>query len=352
MLQDKPPLIKVTSAPEAVELDDGSYQIAGLVGDKEGPPRTLTVNGERVPLFRLGADDEKIAEHTRAFRVDITPEEPGFQTIVFEVFDATGNSAKSEKTVEITVANRPSIKGKNYALIIGNNDYDALPTLKTAVNDATALAQLLEERYAFEKGNIALLTNATRRDIMSQLSRLRKTLGSEDRLMLYYAGHGQIDPATDEGFWQPVDAEPDSDFTWISNADVRRYINGMAAKHVLIIADSCFSGSLTRGVETQNEAVDKFFLNIDSFPSRKVISSGGTEPVADTGTGGHSIFSYYLLKTLRNNVKPYITSFQLFDRLVKSVTINSNQTPQFGIVAESVDQGSGDFTFIRNDPQG
>ncbi len=41
------------------------------------------------------------------------------------------------------------------------------------------------------------------------------------------------------------------------------------------------------------------------------------------------------------------TPDQLFDRLVKSVTINSSQTPQFGIVAESVDQGSGDFIFIQ-----
>ncbi len=347
LLKDEPPLIKVTSAPEAVELDDGIYQIAGLVGDMEGPPRTLIVNGKREPLFRLGADDEKIAEHTSAFRVNIMPKKEELQTIVFEVFDAAGNSTKFEMAVKITVANRPSIKGKNYALIIGSNDYEHLPKLKTAVNDATALAELLEERYSFEKGNITLLTNATRRDIMGRLSRLRKTLGSDDRLLLYYAGHGQIDHVKDECSWQPIDAEPDSDFTWITNADVRLYLLGMAAKHVLVIADSCFSGLLTGGAQPQIENEDKFFLNIDSFPSRRFISSGGTEPVADSGTGGHSIFSYYLLKALRNNDKPYITSFQLFDRFVKAVTINSNQTPQFGIVAESVDQCSGDFTFIR-----
>ncbi len=164
--------------------------------------------------------------------------------------------------------------------------------------------------------------------------------------MLYYAGHGQIDPATDEGFWQPVDAEPENDFTWISNTDVKRYLGGMPAKHILVIADSCFSGSLTRSAETQNENEDKFFLNIDKDPSRKVIASGGTEPVADFGTGGHSVFAYYLIKTLEDNMKPYITSFQLYDRLVRAVTNNSKQTPEFGIVPDTGDQGSGDFTFI------
>ena len=221
-----------------------------------------------------------------------------------------------------------------------------LPTLKTAVFDATAIAEVLQERYDFDDGAIKLLTNATRRDILKALSNFRKNLTTEDRLMLYYAGHGQIDPATDEGFWQPIDAEPENDFTWISNADVKRYLGGIPAKHVLVIADSCFSGSLTRGAETQNDAEDKFFLNIDKYPSRKVIASGGTEPVADAGSEGHSVFAYYLIRTLTNNKKPYITSYQLFEKLVRAVTNNSSQTPEYGTVPNTGDQGAGDFTFI------
>jgi uncharacterized caspase-like protein len=282
-----------------------------------------------------------------AFRYDFTPADEGAQKFVIEVTDASETKVTQEVAVTITVANRPNIQGKNFALIIGNNDYDLLPTLKTAVGDADAVADVLETYYDFDEGTIKLLTNATRREILGALSKLRRSLTAEDRLLIYYAGHGQIDPATDEGFWQPVDSEPESDFTWISNADVKRYLGGMPAKHVLVIADSCFSGSLTRGATTVNENEDKFFLNIDKYPSRKIISSGGTEPVADSGSGGHSVFAYYLIKVLSENTKPYITSFQLYDRLVRGVTNNSNQTPEFGTVPDSGDQGSGDFTFIR-----
>ena len=346
MLADAPPLIRVASSPESFEIGEGSFQIAGVVGDENGAPRRLTINGIRVPLFKLGAGDEKIAEYSNTFRYDVTPTEGGDQKFVLEVVDGANNTTVTEVVVRITVANRPNIKGKNYALIIGNNDYDNLPQLKTAVGDATVLAEVLNERYAFEEGAIKLLINATRRETLKALSSLRKNLTSEDRLMLYYAGHGQIDPATDEGFWQPVDAEPENDFTWISNADVKRYLGGMPAKHILVVADSCFSGSLTRGAETQNDQADKFFLNIDKYPSRKIIASGGTEPVADAGSGGHSVFAYYLIKSLRDNTKPYITSFQLFDQLVRGVTNNSKQTPEYGTVPDTGDQGSGDFTFI------
>ena len=346
MLADAPPVIRVASSPESFEIGEGSFQITGVVGDENGAPRRLTINGERVPLFKLGVGDEKIAEYSNAFRYDVTPTEGGDQKFVIEVVDGVGNTAATEVVVKITIANRPNITGKNYALIIGNNAYDALPTLKTAVGDAEAIAEVLQARYSFEEGTINLITNATRRDILKAMSGLRKSLTSEDRLMIYYAGHGQIDPATEEGFWQPIDAEPENDFTWISNADIKRYLGGMPAKHVLVVADSCFSGSLTRGAETQNENEDKFFLNIDKYPSRKVITSGGTEPVADFGTGGHSVFAYYLIKTLEANKKPYITSFQLYDRLVRAVTNNSKQTPEFDTVPDTGDQGSGEFTFI------
>ena len=107
-----------------------------------------------------------------------------------------------------------------------------------------------------------------------------------------YAGHGQIDPATDQGFWQPVNAEPGNDFTWISNDDLKRYLRAMPAKHVLVIADSCFSGSLTRGATTQDQKADKFFAKIDSFASRKVISSGGT--VSGAGDEGAGDFTFVL----------------------------------------------------------
>ena len=113
------------------------------------------------------------------------------------------------------------------------------------------------------------------------------------------------------------------------------------------MADSCFPGSLTRGTEQfASIAQDRFFTEIDSHVSRKVISSGGTEPVADSGSGGHSVFAYYLLKALRENDRPYIASFELFNLLVRAVTNNSDQKPQFGTVSEAGDEGSGDFTFI------
>ncbi len=77
--------------------------------------------------------------------------------------------------------------GRYHALVIGNNDYQHLRNLTTAVGDADAVATLLEEKYGF---NVTKLTNATRLDITGALNRLRQTLTEKDNLLVYYAGMG------------------------------------------------------------------------------------------------------------------------------------------------------------------
>ncbi len=93
------------------------------------------------------------------------------------------HSAASAQDVKL-----PEIEfGRYHALVIGNNDYQHLRNLTTAVGDAEAVATLLEDKYGFQ---VTKLTNATRRDITGALNRLRQTLTEKDNLLVYYAGMG------------------------------------------------------------------------------------------------------------------------------------------------------------------
>ncbi len=73
--------------------------------------------------------------------------------------------------------------GRYHALVIGNNDYQHLRNLTTAVGDAEAVAKLLEERYGFR---VTKRINATRRDIVATLNDLRYER-VEDTLNLLHA---------------------------------------------------------------------------------------------------------------------------------------------------------------------
>ena len=79
--------------------------------------------------------------------------------------------------------------GDYHALVIGNNDYGDMPKLKTAVADAEAVSEVLEDRYGF---SVTTLINATRTDMIDAMSGLRAALSYDTNLLIYYAGHGIV----------------------------------------------------------------------------------------------------------------------------------------------------------------
>ena len=152
-------------------------------------------------------------------------------------------STRFSKTVDDAILHEFSDVdfGKYYALVIGNNSYKYLPKLKTANNDAEAVAKILRENYSYE---VSLMTDANHEDILDAFDEYREKLNYSDNLLIYYAGHGWLDEAGDEGYWLPVDARKNRRSKWISVASVTTAIKTLDANHVMVVADSCFSGTL------------------------------------------------------------------------------------------------------------
>lgn len=237
--------------------------------------------------------------------------------------------------------------GNYFALIIGNNQYRHLKELKSASLDAKALDLILTEEYGFQT---QILIDATRRDILSALSSLRKKLKKQDNLLIYYAGHGWIDDQADEGFWLPVDAVSDNPVNWISNASLISAIRAFDAKHVLVVADSCFSGKLTRGVKPQLRSED-YLQRMVSRSARTALTSGGLEPVLDGGgQGGHSVFAGAFFSALKDN-KGVIDMAQLSARIRREVALAADQLPEYGDIRRAGHNG-GDFLFVRRQAVG
>lgn len=228
--------------------------------------------------------------------------------------------------------------GRYHALVIGNNDYRSLPALETAVNDARATADLLREKYGFQ---VTLLLNATRGDILSGINKLRAELTEKDNLLVYYAGHGTLDRATGTGYWLPVDADEDDDLNWIANDSLTRRLKGMSARHVMVIADSCYSGTLVRAaqaVPATGREREAWLRRLAERRSRTAIVSGGLEPVADGGANGHSVFAGAFLRTLRENDE-ILDGNSLFRQISRQVVVNADQTPQYSDIRRADHEG-------------
>ena len=233
--------------------------------------------------------------------------------------------------------------GRYYLLAIGIDDYQSLPRLKTAVTDAQAVARLLGDAYGFET---KLLLNATRGDLIQAFSEYRDKLGPRDNLLIYYAGHGWNDEEAGLGYWLPVDASADDETNWVSNSKITSILRAMKAKHVMVVSDSCYSGTLTRGIQITRTGPGHL-ERLAERRTRLALASGGNEPVEDGGGGEHSVFANAFLRALREN-EGVLDATKLHAQIRMPVMRDSDQTPQFGAIRRARHE-DGDFLFVRAD---
>ncbi|KOR27999.1 hypothetical protein TI03_05700, partial [Achromatium sp. WMS1] len=212
-------------------------------------------------------------------------------------------------------------------------------------------SETLKTKYEYK---VKLLRNATRDEILREFTRYRNELTPNDALLIYYAGHGWLDKEAGRGYWIPVDGGALGDTSnWIANDDITSTAKAMRARHVLVISDSCYSGTLTRGVQgISNKKAetpeDPYIKRMRSKRARIALSSGGLETVSDAGPNDHSVFANALINVLKEN-KGIMDSNTLFARLRRPVAVNATQTPEYGDIRNAHHDG-GDFLFIPKQP--
>ncbi len=340
------------------QASGGELTVVGRVASAPGL-LSLTVNGreERLDgagLFKTKVPVRSVEERVRIVAIDRDGRKA---TLEFLVRERAGKPAAVAAGQGAGVGHpRPRDRvafGTYHALVIGNNDYKLMRKLSTAVDDALEVARVLEKEYGFR---VRLLLNATRYDILSALNELRGRLGDKDNLLIYYAGHGELDQKNQRGHWLPVDAEPDSSANWISNVQVTDVVNAMTVRQLLVVADSCYAGTLTRAALGRLEAGMseeerlRSMLLMARARSRMVMTSGGVEPVLDTVGGKHSAFAQSFIELLQRN-DGVLTGQELFNLLrLRVVTVadrvEARQVPEYSPIRFAGHE-SGDFFFVR-----
>jgi hypothetical protein len=305
-------------------------------------------------LLALTVNDQDTSiDANGMFRTSVPVRESGSEVAIVAV-DKTGQRAvRRFKIKPAESAPPPADFGNYHALVIGNNHYKSLKPLQTARSDAEAVAEILRTKYGFK---VTPLYDAHRYQILDTLNQLRKTLTEDDNLLIYYAGHGELDEVNDRGHWLPIDAEPDSTANWISNVQLTDILNIMSARHILVVADSCYSGTLTRSVLTQlragqtDEARATYHRTVLKKRSRTALTSGGLSPVLDAGGKGHSVFANAFIDSLRSSEESVLEGQRLFLEVAARVTHAADerrfeQIPQYAPIKYTGHE-AGDFFLV------
>ncbi|NET46389.1 caspase family protein [Okeania sp. SIO2B3] len=140
---------------------------------------------------------------------------------------------------------------RSIAVVIGINNYqNGINPLKTAVNDAIAIANLLEQKYEYQR--VIRLFPDHNEATLPQLNQLLfETLPKEikptqgDRLLFYFAGHGIARNSEDgpAGAIIPQDGHSGKWETYLPMKKLNEALSQLECHHLLVVLDCCFAGN-------------------------------------------------------------------------------------------------------------
>ena len=247
--------------------------------------------------------------------------------------------------------------GRYYALVIGNQNYQRIEPLATPIADARRAARVLEHAYGFA---VTVVDDADDVAMLRALNDLNGVLKPEDNLLIYYAGHGTRLRTGDReaGYWLPINADPPpTDTFWVANEQVTGHLARLPARRILVVADSCYAGLLSDDPsflmrqDVSRVSLDYVRVRLPKR-ARLLISSGGDQPVLDTGGAGNSVFASAFLDALEAN-RDVLSAPALFARLQDRVRVAAartgfHQVPEFKAI-KGAGHEIGDFFFVPVD---
>jgi uncharacterized lipoprotein YajG len=144
---------------------------------------------------------------------------------------------------------------KKWAVIVGISQYlhfgkNGLTNLIFADDDAKAFANTLRN-LGWSESHMKILINekATERNLKIALKSWLTKAGSDDQVILFWAGHGYPDPEDPEKVYLATyDTDISIPVTGYRMDEVREALEEIGSKNVILLADTCHAGKLiTRG---------------------------------------------------------------------------------------------------------
>jgi WD40 repeat protein len=302
----------------------GEGSAIGVNVELEGDPTLLRFIGSSKSIGHIPPGTEQTVKFESVLPTEL---KAGNADVRISVREARGYSATEVKV--IAVAMKPAaikettkvlseltdvdivpkaIRGNRcddcLAVIVGISRYrsDAVPEVKYARRDAEAVSRYLQAVGGVPRENVKLLVDdsATRADIASTVEEwLPRRVKPDSTVFVYYAGHGTPDPKTNKAYIVPYEGEAGYLKKLYPLDQLYKSLNGLDSRQVVVMLDSCFSGSGERSVIPEGARPMALSVENPVLAGKKVAvlaASKGDQISSDYDRAGHGLFTYYLLK--------------------------------------------------------
>jgi tetratricopeptide (TPR) repeat protein len=261
-------------------------------------------------------------------------------TVVAE--DIYGNRQESEYSLnregaQIS-ANNPM--GKTWVVFIENSSYESFAALDGPIKDVSTIQRALAN---YQIDRIIHKKDMTKEEMERYFNiELRDEVKANrvKSLLIWYAGHGKF--INDVGYWIPVDAKRDDEFTYFNINGLKAGLQGYSdvVVHTLVVSDACESGpGFYTAMRSAEDAPTCDNTLVAGAKSAQVFTSANQELASD-----NSLFTATFANTLINNRNACIPIETIVKRVTEAVT-DKGQKPKFGTIVGLEDM-NGTFFFI------
>lgn len=253
--------------------------------------------------------------------------------IVCCVLLAICSLAQNDRGFGVTKNSSDSIK-RNLALVVGISSYPNINRLLYADDDAYLFSDFLINEKICDKKDVTLLidSTATKANFFKELRKLLDKSGENDRVFIYFAGHGDVESDIESGFLLTYNCEPNN-YPATDAIDIsmlEKFVAAFTKKNakVVLITDACRSGNLAGGMEGASitlTSLSRGFQNVVKILSCQPNQLSQEKKYPG---GGHGVFTYHLIDGLsgladKDNDK-FITLREL-DRYLDEVADETGQ---------------------------
>ncbi|MBQ9177554.1 MAG: caspase family protein, partial [Prevotella sp.] len=219
-------------------------------------------------------------------------------------------------------------RNETYALIIGNQNYRFVADVPYAIHDARVFAEYCKKTLGLPAENIHIAEDATKQMILEEeLEDWASSIPNREykKLIVYYAGHGVPDIKNkNKAYILPTDVRGTNPKRGIALDEFYSKLGELAFAQTSVFLDACFSG-----VNRDNEGVSEGLRGVEIEAEETSLGEGslvvfsaaqGNETAQGLPEEGHGLFTYYLLKELKET-----EGFITFGRLSDNIGYNVSQ---------------------------
>ena len=264
-----------------------------------------------------------------------------FKVVVEDIY---GNRKESEYVLNREGAgiasNNPM--GRTWVVFIENSSYETFASLDGPIKDVSTISRALAN---YQINNIIHKKDMTKTEMEKFFNIELRDMVKQNQvksLMVWYAGHGKL--INEIGYWIPVDAKRDDEFTYFNINSLKAGLQGYTdvVTHTLVVTDACESGpGFYSAMRAAGEEPTCDNALVSGAKSAQVFSSANRELASD-----NSKFTATFANTLLSNRNSCIPIETIVNRVTEAVSGPAGgQKPKFGKI-QGLDDMNGTFFFI------